>query len=390
MSKPVYIVSVARTPIGSFQGALKSLSATQLGAIAIKGAVERAGIPADGVQEVFMGNVLQAGEGQAPARQAALNAGLSHSTPCTTVHKVCASGTKAIIFAAQSILLGDNDVVVAGGMESMSNAPYYLARGETPYGGINLKDSITDDGLLDSFYKLNMGECGERTAEKCALSRQDQDAYAKLSYERAAKAAAAGALAKEIVPVVIAGKRGKPDVTVSDDEEYSKVDFDKMATLKTVFKANGTITAANASGLADGAAACVLMSQAAVDKYGVKPLVQIISYGDGAADPVDFATAPSIAIPKAIEKAGLKTEDISSFEINEAFALVTLANAQKLGLSLDNVNKNGGAVSLGHPLGMSGCRVVNGLSLQLLSGQYGVACACNGGGGASAIVIKKL
>ncbi|KAI1294574.1 Acetyl-CoA acetyltransferase B, mitochondrial [Halotydeus destructor] len=319
-----------------------------------------------------------------------LNAGLSKSTPCTTVNKVCASGTKAIIFGAQSILLGDNDVVVAGGAESMSNAPYYLARGETPYGGVNLVDSIVHDGLTDSFDKLHMGACAEQTAEKYGASREDQDAYAKLSYERSARAASSGVLSKEIVPVVIAGKRGKPDVTVSEDEEYKKVNFEKMSTLNTVFKKNGTITAANASSLNDGAAACVLMSQAAVDKYGVKPLAKIVGYGDGATNPVDFAIAPAFAIPIALKRAGLKIEDISLWEVNEAFSVVAIANMKELNLKVENVNANGGGVSLGHPIGMSGARIVNALALQLQPGQYGVAGICNGGGGASALVVQKL
>ena len=384
-------MSAARTPVGSFRGTLASVQATALGSIAIKGAIERAGIPADAVQEVFFGHVLQGSTGQAPARQAALNAGCHKSTPCTTVNKVCASGAKAIMLAAQSIKLGDNDVVVAGGMESMSNAPYYLARGETPYGGVNLVDGIVNDGLFDSFNKMHMGLCAENTATKYKISREAQDAFARLSYERSAAAVASGALAKEIVPVVIPGKRGAPDVTVSEDEEYKKVNFDKFSKLATVFKREGgTVTAANASTLNDGASALVLMSEAAVKKYGVAPLAKIVAYADAATDPIDFTVAPALALPKLLAKGGITKDQVALYEINEAFSVVALANIQELGLDPSKVNVNGGGVSLGHPIGMSGARIVGALVHQLKPGEFGAAAVCNGGGGASSVLVEKL
>lgn len=345
----------------------------------------------DLVDEVYMGHVVQGSTGQAPARQAALGAGLPKTVPCTAVNKVCASGMKAIILGAQSILAGDNEIVVAGGQESMSNAPYYLARGETPYGGVNLLDAIVHDGLWDSFNNIHMGSCAEATAEKYSITREEQDAYAINSYKRSALAAEAGIFAKEIVPVTIPGKRGQPDVIVSEDEEYKKVNFSKIPSLNTVFKKQGgTVTAANASTLNDAAAACVLMSEAAVKKTGVTPIAKIIAHADAATDPIDFPIAPAHAIPKLLKKAGLKKEDIASWEVNEAFSVVALANAKELGLDLSIVNINGGGVSLGHPIGMSGARIVNSLALNLKPGEYGVAGVCNGGGGASSILIQKL
>ena len=294
----VFIVSVARTPIGSFRGSLSSLTATQLGSIAIKAALERAGIKGTDVDEVYFGNVLQAGGGQAPARQAALNAGISVDTPCTTVNKVCASGMKAIMLSAQTIQLGDTDVMVAGGMESMSNTPYYQTRGETPYGGITLADGIVVDGLTDVYNKSHMGTCTENLAQKYGLTRESQDKFAIESYKRSANAYAAGVYKDEVVPVVIPGKRGKPDVTVSEDEEFRKVNFDRLSTLSTPFKKEGTITAGNASSLNDGAAATVLMSAKAVQKFGVKPLAKIVAFADAAVEPIDFGIAPAYAVPK--------------------------------------------------------------------------------------------
>jgi len=294
---------VARTPLGSFRGSLSALSAPQLGSIAIKGAIERAGISGDDVNEVYFGNVLQAGVGQAPARQCALGAGLNNSVPCTTINKVCASGMKAIMLSASSIMLGDNDVVVAGGTESMSNVPYYMTRGETPYGGVNLSDGIVLDGLTDVYKKIHMGLCTENLAQKYEVSREQQDQFAVQSYTRSAKAAESGIFTQEIVPVTIPGKRGKPDVTVTEDEEFKKANFDKFPSLNAVFKRDGgTITAANASSLNDGSAATVLMSEKAVQKFGVKPLAKIIAFADAAVDPVDFGIAPAYAIPKVFNK----------------------------------------------------------------------------------------
>uniref|UniRef100_A0A1E1X7Y6 acetyl-CoA C-acetyltransferase n=1 Tax=Amblyomma aureolatum TaxID=187763 RepID=A0A1E1X7Y6_9ACAR len=387
----VVIASFARTPIGSFRSSLGSVPATRLGSVAIKGAIERAGIKSEDVQEVFMGNVVSAGAGQAPARQAALGAGLSESTPCTAINKVCSSGMKAIILAAQSLMCGSQEIMVAGGMESMSNVPYYMARGETPYGGVQLQDGIVYDGLTDAYNKLHMGACAEQTAKKYEVSRQDQDSFAISSYKKSEAAAKEGILAKEIVPVTIPGKRGKPDVVVAEDEEYKRANFDKFGTVPTVFvKEGGTITAANASTLNDGAAACVLMTRRAADRLGVKPLARIVGFGDAAVEPVHFSIAPAYAMPKVLEQAGVKVEDVSMFEINEAFSSVVLCNIKHLKLDPSKVNIHGGAVSLGHPIGMSGARITGRLALHLKPGQYGLAGICNGGGGASAILIEKL
>ncbi|GFW37842.1 acetyl-CoA acetyltransferase, mitochondrial [Trichonephila clavipes] len=359
----VVIVSAVRTPIGSFRSSLSSFKAPQLGTIAVKGAVEKAGIPKDAVQEVYMGQVLQAGAGQAPARQAALNAGLNISTPCTTVNKVCASGMKSIMLASQNLMLGHQDIMVAGGMESMSNSPFYLARGDTPYGGVHLLDSLVYDGLTDAYQKFHMGVCGENTAKKMGISRQEQDEFAINSYKKTAQATANGLFKTEIVPVVVPGKKGKPDVTISEDEEYKRVNFDKVPQLPTVFqKENGTITAANASTINDGAAACVLMTADAAEKMNVKPLARIVGFADAAVAPIDFPISPAYAIPKLLE----------------------------LKLDPSKVNIHGGAVSLGHPIGMSGARIVLHLVHALQSKQYGVAAICNGGGGASSIMIQKI
>uniref|UniRef100_A0ACB8FGR6 Acetyl-CoA acetyltransferase, mitochondrial n=1 Tax=Sphaerodactylus townsendi TaxID=933632 RepID=A0ACB8FGR6_9SAUR len=383
----VVIVSAVRTPIGSFQGSLFSFPATALGSIAIKGAIERAGIPKEEVKEVYMGNVIQAGQGQAPARQATLGAGLPVSTPCTTVNKVCASGMKSIMMAAQSLMCGNQDVMVAGGMESMSNVPYTMNRGATPYGGVKLEDLIVKDGLTDVYNKIHMGNCAENTAKKFTVSREDQDAYAIKSYTKSKEAWDSGVLAKEIVPVTISQK-GKPDTEFKEDEEYKRVDFSKVPKLRAVFqKENGTITAANASTLNDGAAALVLMTSDAAKRLNVKPLARI---ADAAVDPIDFPIAPAHAIPKILSQAGLKKEDIAMWEINEAFSVVVLANIKMLGIDPEKVNIHGGAVSLGHPIGMSGARIVVHMTHALKQGEYGLAGICNGGGGASAILIQKL
>ncbi|XP_042147890.1 acetyl-CoA acetyltransferase A, mitochondrial isoform X1 [Ixodes scapularis] len=387
----VVIASFARTPIGSFRSSLAAVPATRLGSVAIKGAIERAGISADDVQEVFMGNVISAAGGQAPARQAALGAGVSQSTPCTTINKVCASGMKAIMLAAQSLMCGAQEVMVAGGMESMSNVPYYLARGETPYGGVQLTDGIVYDGLTDAYDRIHMGACAEQTAKKYEVSRQDQDNFAIESYKRSEAAAKAGVFAKEIVPVTISGKRGKPDTVVSEDEEYKKANFEKFGSVPTVFlKDGGTITAANASTLNDGAAACVLMTRQAANRLGVKPIARIVGFADAAVEPVHFSIAPAYAMPKVLKQTGVKLEDISMFEINEAFSSVVLCNMKHLKLDQSKVNVHGGAVSLGHPIGMSGARIVGRMAVQLQPGQLGLAGICNGGGGASALLLEKL
>ncbi|XP_009101047.1 acetyl-CoA acetyltransferase, mitochondrial isoform X2 [Serinus canaria] len=386
----VVIASAVRTPIGSFQGSLSSLPATKLGSIAIKGAIGRAGIPAEEVKEAYMGNVLQAGQGQAPARQAVLGAGLPIATPCTTVNKVCASGMKAIMMAAQSLMCGSQDVMVAGGMESMSNVPYTMSRGATPYGGVKLEDLIVKDGLTDAYNHIHMGNCAENTAKKFTISREEQDTYAIGSYTKSKTAWDSGVLKNEIVPVTIS-KKGKPDTEVKEDEEYKRVDFSKVPKLKAVFqKENGTVTAANASTLNDGAAALVLMTTEAAKRLKVKPLARIVAFADAAVDPVDFPIAPAYAVPKILSETGLKKEDIAMWEINEAFSVVVLANIKMLGIDPQKVNINGGAVSLGHPIGMSGARIVVHMAHALKPGQYGLAGICNGGGGASAILIQKL
>ncbi|CBQ74024.1 Acetoacetyl-CoA thiolase [Sporisorium reilianum SRZ2] len=382
----VFIVSAARTPIGSFNGVLKKATAPELGVVAVKAAIERAGLQPDQIEEVYMGNVLQGNVGQAPARQVAIKAGCPDSTEATTINKVCASGMKAISLAAQSIALGQRGVMVAGGMESMSNAPYYLPRGNS-YGHVQATDAIVKDGLFDVYNQVAMGNCAENTAKKLSITREQQDAFAIESYRRSAEAWKANAFATEIAPVTIADRKG--DVVVSEDEEYKNVKLDKIPTLRPVFDKNGTITAANASTLNDGASAVVLASAAEVDKMGVKPLAKIVAYADAACAPIDFPIAPAYAIPKALERAGLTKDDIALFEINEAFSAVALANNQMLGLDAGKVNVLGGGVSLGHPIGSSGARIVVTLAHALKPGQYGCAGVCNGGGGASAIIIKR-
>ncbi|MBW4891384.1 acetyl-CoA C-acyltransferase [Mucilaginibacter sp. HMF5004] len=388
----VYIVAATRTPIGSFGGSLSSFSATQLGGLAIKAAVEKSGLKPEQIQEVYMGNVLSANLGQAPATQAAKFAGLP-DLPTTTINKVCASGTKAIMLGAQSIQLGQNDIVVAGGMESMSNTPYYLDKARNGYrlGHGQIIDGLVKDGLWDVYNDFHMGSAAELCAVEYNVSREEQDAYATESYHRAQTAQAEGKFTAEITSVEIKDKKG--DVTsVKDDEDPHAVKFDKIPTLKPVFKKDGTVTAANASALNDGAAAVVLMSKQKADELGIKPLARIIAYADTQQEPERFTTAPSKAIPLALHRAGLKSSDIDFFEINEAFSVVSLANNKILELNPAKVNIHGGAVAMGHPLGASGARIVVTLLsvLEQNKGKYGVAGICNGGGGASAIVIENL
>lgn len=391
--KEVYIVSAVRTPIGSFGGRLSALSATELGSIAIKGALDRAGVDAEEVDEVMMGNVISANLGQAPARQAAIGAGIGYEVPCTVVNKVCASGMKAVMFAAQSIMVGQNDVVVAGGMESMSNIPYYIpkARFGYKYGNGEIIDGLQKDGLWEVYNEFAMGNCGDHTAKELGITREEQDNYAIESYKRAAAAGQSGKFAVEILPVPVPQRKGDP-IMVGEDEEYHNVNFDKIPTLRPVFSKDGTVTAANASTINDGAAALVLMSKEKADALGVKPLAKIRGFADAAQDPLWFTTAPALAIPKAIKNAGLEASDIDFYEINEAFSVVVIANNRKLGLDPSKVNVLGGAVALGHPLGCSGARIITTLTniLNQNDGHFGVAGICNGGGGASALVIERI
>ena len=390
--KEVYIISAVRTPIGSFGGALSSLSATQLGAEAIKGALKKANLDASEVDEVFMGNVLSANLGQAPARQAALFAGLPQTVPCTTVNKVCSSGLKSVMFAAQSIMLGDSDVVVAGGMESMSNVPHYIesVRKGMKLGHGKLVDGMIKDGLWDVYNDYHMGNAADHTAREKNISRQAQDELAIESYKRTARATDEGHFAGEIVPVEIKSRKGT--IVVDQDEEYKNVRFEKIPELRPVFNKDGTVTAANASTINDGAAALVLMSKEKAEALGLKPLAKIIGYGDAAQAPEWFTTAPSKAIPKAVKKAGITIGDIDYFEINEAFAVVSLAVMQELGLDKEKVNIWGSGVSLGHPLGATGARILVTLVnvLNQKKAKYGVAGLCNGGGGASSVVIQRM
>jgi len=389
----VYIISAVRTPIGSFGGSLSGFTAVELGSKAIKGALDKAGVSPDQVNEVFMGNVISAGLGQAPARQAAIGAGLGYNVPCTTVNKVCASGMKSVMFGAQSIMLGINDVVVAGGMESMSNVPYYIpkARFGYKYGHGQMLDGLMHDGLWEAYHGFPMGSCADNTAKEMNISREAQDEYAINSYKRAAAATEAGKFKDEIIPVEIPQRKGDP-IIMSEDEEYKNVSFDKIPALRPVFNKDGTVTAANASTINDGSSALVLVSKKKLDELGVKPLAKIIGFADAAQEPLWFTTAPSEAIPRAIKHAGLTASDVDFYEINEAFAVVALANNQKLGLDAEKVNVNGGAVALGHPLGTSGARIITTLHSVLAqnNGRIGVAGICNGGGGASAIVIEKV
>ncbi len=391
--KTVYIVSAVRTPIGAFNGALASLSATQLGAAAIKGALQKAGIDPAQVNEVFMGNVISAGLGQAPATQAMIYAGIPNTVPATTINKVCASGSKAIMLGAQSIMMGINDVVVAGGMESMSNIPYYLDKARNGYrlGHGTVVDGMIKDGLWDVYKDFHMGNAAEICAREYNFTREDQDNFAIESYTRAQNAYAKNAFADEIIPVEIP-VRGKDPIVVSVDEEYTKVNFDKLKTLKPAFEKEGTITAANASKLNDGASALILCSEEKVKELGLKPLAKIVAFADAAQAPEWFTTTPSIAIPKALKWAGIDIKDVDYFELNEAFSVVGLVNNKLLGLDDKKVNVYGGAVALGHPIGSSGARIVTTLTniLRKEGGKYGVTGICNGGGGASAIVIEAV
>ena len=392
MAKEVYIIAAVRTPIGAFMGGLSTISATELGSIAIKGAIEKSNLPVNLIDEVFMGNVLQAGLGQAPARQAALGAGLGHNVSCTTVNKVCASGMKAIMLGAQTILAGDNHIVVAGGMENMSQTPHYLdARNGTKFGNISMLDGISKDGLLDAYSKVPMGNCAEICAKEHNISREDQDNFAITSYQRASAAWINGKFKDEIIAVSVPQRKGDP-IVIKEDEEYKNVFLDKIPGLRPAFDKDGTITAANASTINDGASALILASKEAVDKYGLKPLAKIVSYADAAQAPEWFTTAPSLAIPKALEKANLKISDVDFWELNQAFSVVGIANTKILGLDPSKVDVNGGAVALGHPLGNSGSRIVVTLInvLKQNAGKIGVAGICNGGGGASAIIIENI
>jgi len=389
----VYIVSAVRTPIGSFGGSLANVPATTLGASAVKGAIEKSGLSADAVEEIFMGHVVQANAGQAPARQVALHSGLKNSTPSTTINKVCASGMKSVMFGAQSIQLGQNQVVVAGGMENMSSIPFYLPKARYGYGYGNgeIVDGLVRDGLANVYDNQAMGCFADATATKFNISREEQDAFAIQSYKRTAAAWEAGAFTEEVVGVEVKDRKGNIS-TIGHDEEYKNVIFDKIPSLRPVFTKEGTVTAANASTINDGAAALILVSEDFLKANQLKPLAKIVSYADGAHEPEWFTTAPAIAAEKALQRAGLTIGDIDYFEVNEAFAVVTLAFIKHFGLSQDKVNVNGGAVSLGHPLGCSGARIITTLThvLQQKTGKYGMAAICNGGGGASAIIIERL
>jgi acetyl-CoA C-acetyltransferase len=390
--KEVVIISAVRTPMGSFGGSLSKVSATQLGATAIKGALNKGGIDPNLVDEVFMGNVLQANLGQAPARQAAIFAGIGENVPCTTVNKVCASGMKAISLATQSIKCGDADVVVAGGMENMSMVPhYYNARNATKLGDAKMLDGMVKDGLTDVYNKTHMGVCADQCADDNNISREDQDDFAIESYNRAKASWDNGKFNDEIVPVEVPQRKGDP-VIVAKDEEYTNVKMEKIPALRAVFTKEGTVTAANASTLNDGASALVLMSKEKANELGLNPIAKIISYADAAQDPALFTTAPSLAVPKALDKANLKVDDIDYWELNQAFSVVGIANTKKLGLDPSKVDVNGGAVALGHPLGSSGSRIIVTLInvLKQNNGKFGAAGICNGGGGASAMVIENM
>ena len=391
MSKEVVIVSAARTPIGSFLGSLSTIAAPKLGAIAIKGALDKINLKPELVDEVLMGNVVQAGTGQAPARQAAIYAGIPNTVPCTTINKVCASGMKAVMQAAQSIALGDADIVVAGGMENMSLIPHYLhARTGTKFGPTSLIDGLQKDGLVDPYSEDAMGVCADACANKYEFSREAQDAYAIQSYKRSASAWEAGKFDNEVVPVEVPQRRGDA-LVFSKDEEFTNVKMDKIPQLRPAFSKDGTVTAANASTINDGAGAMILMSKDKAEELGLKILATIKSYADAAHEPEWFTTAPAKALPKALNKAGMKLEDVDFFEFNEAFSVVGLANMKILGLNDSNVNVNGGAVSLGHPLGCSGVRILITLLnvLEQNNAKIGAAAICNGGGGASAVVIER-
>ena len=390
--KEVVIVSAVRTPMGSFGGSLSTVSATQLGATAIKGALEKINLDPNEIEEVYMGNVLQANLGQAPAKQAAIFAGISENTPCTTVNKVCASGMKAISLATQAIKCGDADVVVAGGMENMSSVPhYYSARNAVKLGDVKITDGMVKDGLTDVYNQVHMGVCADQCADEHHISRKDQDDFAIESYQRAAKAWTAGNFNEEIVPVAVPQRRGE-DIIVSEDEEYKNVKLEKIPQLRAVFNKEGTVTAANASTLNDGASALVLMSKEKAEELHIKPIAKVVSYADAAQEPKWFTTAPAKAVPKALAKANLSSKEIDFWELNQAFSVVGLVNTKLLGLDPTKVDVNGGAVALGHPLGSSGSRIIVTLInvLKQNNGRFGAAGICNGGGGASAFVIENM
>lgn len=388
MSNEVVIVSASRTPVTSFNGALKGFTAPQLGTIALKHALESKNIDPALVEEVYFGNVVQAGVGQSPARQVALGAGLKTSSDATTINKVCASGMKSIMLAAQSIKLGEASVVAAGGMESMSNAPFLLPRQNPAFGKFTTKDSLETDGLWDAYNNFAMGNCGERAAEKYDLTRESLDEHAIESYKRAARAWKDGAFDAEIVPVTVKGKKG--DTIIKEDEEFTRVIFDKVPSLRSAFKQGGVITAANSSPLSDGASALILMSAEKAKELQLTPLAKVVSWADAGVDPIDFPEAPTVALPKALEKAGISYDDVSLFELNEAFSVVVRIAEKLCNIPSDKINVNGGAVALGHAIGNSGSRIIVSLVHALQSGQYGAAAICNGGGAASALVIQKL
>ncbi|MDR3272185.1 MAG: acetyl-CoA C-acyltransferase [Flavobacteriaceae bacterium] len=393
MKKEVVIVSAVRTPIGSFLGGLSSLSAVQLGSVAIENAFRKIQLDKSLAQEVFMGNVIQANAGQAPAKQVSLGAGLPETAPCTTVNKVCASGMKAVIIGAQSIKCEDNNIVVCGGMESMSQTPHYVvnARKGSKFGDQKLIDGLLRDGLTDAYELVQMGVFADRCAEKYHISREEQDEFAVNSYQRAATAWKSGKFNEEVIPVSVPQKSGEP-LTILEDEEYRNINFEKMKQLSPAFQKNGTVTAANASTLSDGASALILMSAEKAEELNIKPLARIVSYADASLAPQDFPLAPAKALPLALKKAGLSTEDIDFYEINEAFSTVGVVTSRLLNVSLGKINVNGGAVALGHPLGNSGSRILVTLINVLKQNQarYGAAAICNGGGGASAVVIENV
>ena len=389
----VYIVSALRTPLGSFGGVLSSLSAIELGATAIKGALEQAGVQADQVEEVYFGNVCSANLGQAPARQAALGAGIPDSIPCTTVNKVCSSGIKTVMLAAQAIMTGQQDIIVAGGMESMSNIPYYVpsARWGSKYGDTSMIDGLARDGLVDAYNGQAMGKCADATAAKFGISREEQDAYAISSYKRAAQTTADGLFSAEIVPVSVPQRRGD-DLIVSEDEEFKRVKFEKIPQLRPAFNKDGTVTAANASTINDGASAIIVVSKKKMEELGLKPLAKIIAFADAAQAPEWFTTAPTLAAPKALKLAGMDIKDIDYFEVNEAFAVVSMAFGQVMDVEREKMNIFGGAVAIGHPLGASGARILTTLNnvLHQKDASVGMATICNGGGGASALIIERV
>ncbi|WVQ85477.1 hypothetical protein IAT38_007642 [Cryptococcus sp. DSM 104549] len=388
-TNPVYIVSASRTPIGAKDGVLATLTAPQLGVVAVKHAIEKAGVKPERVEELYLGNVVQAGVGQSPARQVGIGAGIPESSDATTINKVCASGLKAIMLASQNIQLGHRGVMVAGGMESMSQAPFLLPRKPPAFGHFETKDSLVVDGLFDVYNKFPMGNCAEHTAAQLSITREDQDDHCLSSYTRAEESWAKGAFDDEIAPVTVKGRKG--DTVVKEDEEYKKLLKDKFRSIRPVFvKENGTVTAANASTLNDGASAVVLASGEVVEKEGLKPLAKILGFADAACAPIDFPTAPTLAVPLALKNAGVSQDEIALWEFNEAFSVVACAAEKVLGIPREKVNVKGGAVALGHPIGSSGCRIVVTLVHALKKGEKGVAAICNGGGAASAIVVERL